>query len=125
MSKYAGLGEFLRAQPTSEVRVSFADIERITHTKLPRSARNYRAWWSNNPTNSVMTKVWLDAGFETEQVDMAAEKLVFKRVRKPATADSGGPAAPRHPLFARLKGLLRVNPGTDLTKPADPSWGDR
>jgi hypothetical protein len=27
-----------------------------------------------------MTKVWLEAGFETEQVDMAARKLVFRRV---------------------------------------------
>ena len=33
--------------------------------------------------------------------------------------------SPRHPLFGALKGLLRVMPGTDLTKPADPSWGER
>jgi hypothetical protein len=124
MSKYAPLGDFLRGQPTSEVRLSFADIERITRTKLPPSAR-YRAWWSNNPTNSVMTKIWLDAGFETEQVDMAARKLVFKRVRKtePGTSESSTPG--RHPLFGLSKGLLRINPGTDVTKPADPHWGNR
>jgi hypothetical protein len=29
----------------------------------------------------------------------------------------------RHPLFGALHGLLRVMPGTDLTKPADPAWG--
>jgi hypothetical protein len=29
----------------------------------------------------------------------------------------------RHPLFGVLKGLLRVMPGTDLTKPACPDWG--
>jgi hypothetical protein len=124
MSKYDPLGEFLRAQSASEVRLSFADVERITRTKLPSSAR-YRAWWSNNPTNSVMTKVWLDAGFETEQVDMAERKLVFKRVRKsePSPSTSGAPG--RHPLFGLSKGLLRINPGTDVTKPADPHWGDK
>jgi len=31
--------------------------------------------------------------------------------------------ASRHPLFGALKGQLRVMPGTDLTKPADPGWG--
>jgi hypothetical protein len=36
-------------------------------------------------------------------------------------ADTG--AAPRHPLFGALKGLVRVMPGTDLTEPADPAWG--
>lgn len=124
MSKYAALGEFLRKQSVSEVRLSFADIERITKTKLPPSAR-YRAWWSNNPTNSVMTKVWLEAGFETEQVDMVSGKLVFKRIRPAGSAGSGSGAPGRHPLFGLSKGLLRINPGTDITKPADPHWGDR
>jgi hypothetical protein len=46
----------------------------------------------------------------------------------------GGPAptpetdrhapTPRHPLFGALKGYIQVVPGTDLTKPADPAWGD-
>ena len=31
---------------------------------------------------------------------------------------------PRHPLFGALKGYMQVMPGTDLTKPADPAWGD-
>jgi len=31
--------------------------------------------------------------------------------------------ARRHPLFGALKGLMRVKPGTDLTKPADRDWG--
>jgi hypothetical protein len=123
MSKYDPLGEYLRKQQVQEVRLSFADIERITQTKLPASSR-YRAWWSNNSMNSVMTKVWLEAGFETEQVDMASRKLVFKRVRSHATDGPEGDSSGRHPLFGLSKGLLRVNPGTDVTKPADPHWGD-
>lgn len=137
MSKYAALGTFLRAQRGEEIPMSFAEIERITGTRLPRSAVKHRPWWSNNPDNSVMTKVWLDAGFKTEQVDMAARKLVFRRLSKGAASGkaapaSAPPAAPpnasgkrRHPLFGALRGLVRIMPGTDLTRPADPEWGKR
>jgi hypothetical protein len=131
MGKYEPLGDFLRNQDHDEVRMTFAEIERVTGTKLPRSAR-YRAWWSNNATNSVMTKVWLDAGFRTEQVDMSARKLVFRRLGGFAEAKQPAPrpavsskAAKRHPLFGALKDWTWVAPGTDLTKPADPEWGKR
>lgn len=30
----------------------------------------------------------------------------------------------RHPLFGALKGYVQVMPDTDLTKPADPAWGN-
>jgi hypothetical protein len=30
----------------------------------------------------------------------------------------------RHPLFGALKGCVQVMPGTDLTEPADPAWGN-
>jgi prevent-host-death family protein len=35
-----------------------------------------------------------------------------------------GAARLRHPLLGALKGLVQVMPGTDLTKPADPDWGE-
>ena len=30
----------------------------------------------------------------------------------------------RHPMFGAMKGLVRIAPGTDLTKPADPNWSE-
>jgi hypothetical protein len=120
MSKYEALGAFLRAQQTDEVPLSFSEIERITGARLPPSAAKHRPWWSNNANNSVMTRIWLEAGFKTEQVDMAGRKLVFRRV---AAASSGSRRA--HPLFGALRGLARMMPGTDLTKPADPEWSKR
>ena len=81
MSKYSALGDYLKRQSRDAVPMTFGEIEKIIGAKLPASAQKHRPWWSNNADNSVMTKVWLDAGFQSEQVDMEERKLVFRRVR--------------------------------------------
>lgn len=127
MGKYAGLREFLRKQPADEVQITFDRIEKITGAKLPPSAKLYRAWWSNNERNSVMTREWLAAGFRSEQVDMDGRKLVFRRVRQrrvPGVQGTHATVPSRHPLFGCLKGTVRVAPGIDLTEPADPEWAN-
>jgi hypothetical protein len=128
MSKYSALGDYLKRQRGERIPITFGEIEKITGVKLPASAQKHRPWWSNNPRNSVMTKVWLDAGFESEQVDMPARKLVFRRVRGARRADEGTPSVsekPFHPAYGAMQGLIRIMPGTDLTQPADPEWADR
>ena len=83
--KYDALGQFLKTRASdSTVPMTFAEIEEIIGSKLPPSAYEHRPWWSNNPSNNVMTKVWLAAGFKTEQVDVAGEKLVFRNAAKSA-----------------------------------------
>ena len=125
MGKYSRLGEFLRTQRGKEVPMTFAEIERVIGSKLPPNSPQYPAWWSNNPSNNVMTKVWLAAGFRTEQVDIKSRKVVFRRIEQtppeaPAPqAKKGG----RHPIFGALKGSVHIPEGIDLTEPADPDWG--
>jgi hypothetical protein len=130
MGKYDPLGEFLRAQGQEQVKMTFEEIEEVIGAKLPPKAQHQRAWWSNNPANNVMTKVWLDAGYETEQVDVAARKLVFRK-RHGCSEEERPPLAPphaqlenRHPLFGLFKGMIRIAPGVDLTEPACPEWAD-
>jgi hypothetical protein len=126
MSKYQALGEFLKRQRNDLVPMTFGEIEKITGAKLPPSALKHRPWWSNNAKNSVMTKIWLGVGFESEQVDMPGRKLVFRRVQRPKAP--GAEIASEesfHPAYGAMKGLLRVLPGTDLTQPADPEWAGR
>jgi hypothetical protein len=129
VGKYEPLGAFLRGQRSEEVPLTFSEIEKITGVKLPPKAQHHRAWWSNNASNNVMTKVWLEAGYESAQVDMSARKLVFRRVTKAGEA-SGGLPKPyatrdgRHPLRGALKDITFVPPGVDLTEPADPEWAD-
>jgi hypothetical protein len=126
MGKYEPLGAFLRSQRTQEVRMTFDEIERVTGLKLPPKAQHHRAWWSNNSSNNVMTKVWLEAGFQSAQVDVEGRKLVFRRTGTPhATLETppkrkGG----RHPIFGALRDITRLVPGVDLTEPADPEWAD-
>ena len=132
MSKYEPLMAHLRASGRASVPISFDGIERIVGVKLPPSAYKYRAWWSNNPTNSVITHAWLDAGYKTANVDMAGRKLVF---RKSSTKTSHGREAPNGAdtseatdagyfptIFGALKGTVTIAPGVDLTSPADEEW---
>lgn len=127
MGKYDPLKTFLGKQRTVEVPLTFQEIEKITGVKLPPKAQHHRAWWSNNPSNNVMTRAWLEAGYESAQVDLSARRLVFRRVRKVGTTERNGPpgAKPgeRHPLFGALKEVTIIPPGVDLTEPADPDWG--
>lgn len=140
MTKYSALQAHLESLPSTEVPMSFAEIERVIGAKLPSSQR-YPAWWSNNPSNNPMTKAWLAAGYRTERVDMAGRRLVFKRTddrrtpifsepsgsvsRRSAAAAPLGAEGKRHPLFGALAGLAKTAPGVDLTHPAEPTWGER
>ncbi len=132
MPKYDPLSDYLRRQTAPEIRMSFEQIERVIGSKLPPKAQLHRAWWSNSPSNSVMTKAWLEAGYRSERVDIAARKLVFKKVRAAPrgtagsavdASGSGEGTTHTHPLFGWLKDTARVAPGVDLTEPADPEWG--
>jgi hypothetical protein len=145
MTKYKSLGPYLRAQSREYVPMTFAEIEKVTGQRLPKSQR-YPAWWSNNTSNNVMTKVWLDAGYRTENVDVVGRKLVFRRAEptregKTMTAhsasglsDEARTFAPgeavaekkpyRSPLWGAMKGTFTlVPPDGSEPPPEDPeSW---
>ena len=119
MSKYDPLKSFLANRQTREVPMSFHEIEELIHAPLPPVAFKHRAWWSNNPSNSVITRAWLDAGFKTERVDMGAQKLVFRRSEPIPAAERGGILAR---IRARLGGTVTIAPGVDLTEPTGEVW---
>jgi hypothetical protein len=94
MSKYDALTIHLSRQSNSYYPVNFKDIEKIVAAKLPASAYRYPAWWSNNPSNNVMTGAWLRAGWESSNIDIPGQKLVFRRkARGPETPPPQAAAA--------------------------------
>lgn len=115
MGKYEPLGQFLRKQSGDMISMTFKQVEKIIGSKLP-SSKESRTFWSNNPRNNVMTKEWLEAGYETELVDVVSGKLQFRR------KTSGHPG--RLPNWGSLKGLISLEPGFDPTAPLElePDW---
>ena len=141
MSKYYPLEEHLSRSGGEFVSMRFGDIEDVLGFRLPSSARNYRAWWSNSTSNNAMTNAWMSAGYRSENVDMEGERLVFRRVRRapgtdrqPISAAPGdhdeGPNAnndtsakpERRSIVGVLEGTVTFDVGTKLTEPLDVTW---
>lgn len=128
MSKYEPLTQFLSAQGAQEVPMSFTEIERVLGFNLPTKASGMRAWWSNNPSNNVMTKAWLAAGFITERVDMGSRRLVFRKSGVPvslpiaSSVQSARSIGFLDRIRARLGGTVTIPEGVDITAPTGEVW---
>jgi hypothetical protein len=68
---------------TSDVTLSFAEIERILGAPLPVSARTHRPWWGNQKNSKVRPQAhaWLSAGFIVDAVNFGGTNasVRFKR----------------------------------------------
>jgi len=84
MSKYEPLTAHLKelARSCQTVAIAFEDIEDADKigVVLPRSAKQYRAWWGNEVrASSRQCRAWLDAGWEVQSVDLNREIVTFRR----------------------------------------------
>ena len=130
MAKYEPLRAFLSGRSESEVPMSFGEIEAIIAAPLPPVAFKHRAWWSNNPSNSVITHAWLDSGYKTERVDMGSQKLIFRRTDGVDVASRAGRSRESERgttnwldrLQTRMAGTVQVESGWDLTNPTGEVW---
>ena len=113
MGKYQPLETFLRNRRPGRWRASLPEIETLLGFRLPRSATKYPAWWSNDATGHSHAKAWLDAGWRTEDVNLAGGKLTFARV-EPASEEKGTARDP----WACMAGTVTIMPGTDVTAPS-------
>jgi hypothetical protein len=64
MAKYDPLRKWLISNQAASVSLALAEIEKIIGSRLPKSARIYSTWWSNEirADRPVQCKAWL-AGF--------------------------------------------------------------
>jgi len=66
----------------------------------------------------------LKANFGRKVRRFGARGIRRRNDRKAASPPTHAATTRRHPLLGALKGLIRVMPGTDLTKPAGKGWGE-
>jgi hypothetical protein len=114
MSKYEALPQFLRGHSGS-LRLKFREIEDILGFKLPKSAYDHEAWWSNNATGHSHARTWIRAGWRTAAVDLKARKVTFEQ-------DSGAAGKLKGDPFGCMAGTITFAPGIDLTAPAEEVW---
>ena len=107
-----------------EIPITFEEIETVIGSPLPPSARKFRPWWSNNPSNSVITHAWLAAGYKSTQVDLKLERLTF--IRDDSHKSSNAETAPSeaHPVFGCMRDTVTIPDDTDLTQPVMPEWAN-
>ena len=78
-SKYEKLANYLGELDEEKINLTFSEIETILGEPLPKAARN-RAWWANSATNNHALNGWLDAGWQTANVDMKMQILDFIKI---------------------------------------------
>ena len=85
--KYRKLRTYLEAHPRREWRTTFSNIESILGFELPASARVYSGWWTNKNSGGTHSQAvaWSAAGWETAEVDMEAETLLFRPKKRSRT----------------------------------------
>ena len=92
MSKYAPLAEHLRTLQANAWQASFVEVEALLEADLPSSARKYAEWWSNG-SGHTQARAWVDAGFQTCELDISRQTVLFRR-----TGIRDSEAAGRKPL---------------------------
>jgi hypothetical protein len=85
MSVYDPLYKWLSAKSASGVTclsATFEQIETVLGFELPETARKKSQWWANETgdTRHVQCRAWLDAGFETRDLNIPKESVEFVKV---------------------------------------------
>lgn len=129
MSKYEPLTHFLAKSKRQTIELTFAEIERIINAPLPASATQHRAFWSNNPVGHAHAKAWLAAGFESENVDIDAGRIVFRRAEAAPTQTDLTPAQRKKlgqdrlaAIYGSMKGTIHIPDGVDIMEPIELEW---
>ena len=83
ISKYDGLRSYLkfRGSFTDTVKLELARMDGIIGDNLPMDAYKDEKWWSN-VSSRVHAHAWLEAGWETQEVNLKEGYVIFKKVKQ-------------------------------------------
>ena len=82
MNQYGRLTGFLLNQPSTEVTVTFAEMEdqEKIGISLPSAAKRSVRWWENESARDArQSRAWMDAGWEVARMDLSAQRITFRR----------------------------------------------
>lgn len=109
-SKYDPLKDHLLNLTQRLWHASFAEIEQILGFRLPKSARNHNAWWSNERSGShIQSHSWQGAGWETQDLNLTLGKVLFIKIGA-GRANPPSPATKPHSQSAPFIPQARPEP---------------
>ena len=84
MSKYRPLSDRLSLYDGDEWRATFAEIEGVLGSSLPKAAQQ-AAWWIGT-AEKPHQRFWLDHGWQVADVDKVAGAVTFRRAHEEQAA---------------------------------------
>lgn len=82
MRKYQPIYDYLLKYNRNSLDITFSKLEKILGFRLPQSAYQYNAWWSNNSSHSN-ARAWVAAGWQTEQINLTGQRVRFVKIGGP------------------------------------------
>jgi hypothetical protein len=123
MGKYEPLARFLGTRNDDVWNATFDQIEAQLGFTLPKSAHEYRAWWSNQQGPGHSQKEgWQAAGWETKDVDL--RRGVVRFVRAGPRREGGRTAASKsseselNQLWRKAREISGISNRVDLERAA-------
>jgi hypothetical protein len=92
-SKYAPLARQLAASGAMQIDMTFAQVDQVVPGGLPKSAFEYRTWWTANTGYSAQSRYgWTIAGYRVSRVDLNGHLVTFTKAADipPRAADQSG-----------------------------------
>jgi len=80
-AKYFPLFEHLRRLGEDQIRLDFQALELLIGSRLPASARDGKAFWSNRGQGALQAAAWMQAGYHVAEVDLERQEVAFARPR--------------------------------------------
>ena len=78
--KYIEFYRFLENNTKEKLELIYEDIEKIIGEKLPNSANNHSAYFSNSLSHPI-SKIWLELGYTQTKLELG-KYLILEKVKE-------------------------------------------
>lgn len=91
---YVRFTDYLLSASQRTLTLSFSDIEGVIGDRLPPSAYEHEAWWSNSPSHPL-AKAWRAAGWRRPRggINLQEQRVTLERLASPLSSNGVSPVA--------------------------------